>query len=158
MIVAATVLGWTVGRAWGIGFILGESKEELKLKYDVTAAESVIDERGTVLVTVVLTLVDEGRLKPLDEVQLVIPSREKAKDGGYGADLVVSIDMRRSADGKRVGRVQFLREMAERAEIWLNTYTMDGKTDRSTRLHHVISVAKYLKDGAGVGANPAAGK
>ena len=155
LVVVAAVLAGTAGRAGAIGFILGETKEQLKLKYEVDVAEVVIDDRGTVLVTVVLTLEDEGRLKPLDEVQLVIPSRQPFKDGGYGADLVVSIDMKQGADGKRVGRVQFLPELAERAEIQLNTHALDGKTDPMTRLHHVIAVAKYLKQPP-AGAAPAA--
>ena len=154
IVAAAAALVWPAGRARGMGFILGESKDELKLKYDVAVAEAVTDERGTVLVTVALTLADEGRLKPLDDVQLVVQSRERHKDGSYGADLVVSIDMRPAADGKRVGRVQLLKDLAERAEIQLNTHTMDGKKDMTTRLHHVIPVANYLKDAAG--ARPAA--
>jgi hypothetical protein len=142
VLVAATVV-WTAGRAWGIGFILGETKEELKLKYDVA-----LKDHGTGRVTIVLTLADEGRLKPLDEVQLAIPAREKRKDGGHWMDLVVSIDMIKAEGGKRVGRVHILRELAERAEIRLNTHTMDGKPDLETRLHHVIPIAKYLRDAA----------
>ena len=142
VLVGVAVL-WMAGQAWGIGFILGQTKEELRLKYDLAVSEADLPERG-ILVTVVLTIADEGRLTPLDEVQLVVPEKKKDRPGGYGADLVVSIDMRKSADGKRVGRVQFLRELAERAELQLNTYTLDGKTDRSTRLHHVIPIGKHL--------------
>ncbi len=130
-------------RAWGIGFVLGESKEELKLKYDVA-----VTDHGTGRVTIVFTLADEGRLKPLDEVQLVVPDQEKNKDGSYGMDLVVSIKLYDRDDGKRVGRIHLLRELAERAQIRLNTHTMDGKLDPRTRLHHVIPIAKYLDDAA----------
>ena len=84
MAMAAVVLAG--GVAWGMGFMLGQTKEELKLEYEV----SVVD-HGTGRVTVVLTLVDEGRLKPLDEVQLVIPGQETENDGGHWMDLVVSI-------------------------------------------------------------------
>jgi len=143
LLVAAVV--WTAGRAWGIGFVLGQTKEELKLKYDVAVEEHSFDGAPTGRVTVVLTLVDEGRLKPLDEVQLVIPGKEKNKDGSRWMDLVVPLDMTKTADGKRVGRVHILREFAERAEIQLNTHTMDGKMDPLTRLHHVVPIAKYLK-------------
>jgi hypothetical protein len=145
LVITAVAFLTAAPRAGAIGFILGESKQQLKLKYDVDVAQVVIDERGTVLVTVVLTLADEGRLKPLDDVQLVIPSKRPSKDGGYGADLVVSIDMKQGADGKRVGRVQFLKELAERAEIQLNTHTMDGKLDPMTRLHHIIRISEHLK-------------
>jgi hypothetical protein len=67
-------------------------------------------------------------------------------------DLVVAIEMRDAGDGKRVGRVHILRELAERAQIQFNTHTMDGKVDPLTRLHHVIPLAKFLP----VGAKPAA--
>lgn len=126
-------------RAWGIGFILGESKEELKLQYDVE-----VQDHGTGRVSVELTLRDEGRLKPLDDVQLVIPGRDANSDGGHWMDLVVSLKLDPAADGSRVGRVHLLREWAERAEIQLNTHTMDGKLDPLTRLHHVIAIGKYL--------------
>ena len=144
LVVAAVV--WTAGQAWGMGFILGQSKEELKLKYDVTVEQHGFDGAPTGRVTVVLTLADEGRLKPLDEVQLVIPGRETNKDGSHWMDLVVAIEMRKTDDGKRVGRVHILKEWAERAQIQLNTHTMDGKMDPLTRLHHVIPIAKYMNN------------
>ena len=143
MAFAAAAVVWAAGRAAGIGFYLGETKDELKLKYDVA-----VQDHGTGRVTIVLTLADEGRLKPLDEVQLTIPAREKNKDGSYWMDLVVSIDMVKGEGGKRVGRVHILRELAERAEIQLNTHTMDGKMDALTRLHHVIRIEEYLKKAA----------
>ncbi|MFO0914062.1 MAG: hypothetical protein U0795_13975 [Pirellulales bacterium] len=126
-------------RAWGIGFILGETKEELKLQYDVE-----VQDHGTGRVSIELTIKDEGRLKPLDDVQLVIPGRDTNSDGGHWMDLVVSLNLQAAGDGTRVGRAHLLREWAERAEIQLNTHTMDGKLDPLTRLHHVIAIAKYL--------------
>jgi hypothetical protein len=52
--------------------------------------------------------------------------------------------MKETEGGKRVGRVHIRRELAERAQIRLNTHTMDGKVDPRTRLHHVIPLAKYM--------------
>jgi hypothetical protein len=146
VLLVAAVTVWTDGRVWGIGFYLGQTKDELKLKYDVAVEEHSFDGTPTGRVTVIFTLADEGRLKPLDEVQLVVPGQEKNKDGGHWMDLVVSIDMTKTDGGKRVGRVHILKELAERAEIQLNTHTMDGKQDPLTRLHHVIPIAKYLKN------------
>lgn len=157
MVMAA--VGLTGGVAWGIGwvgYVLGETKEALELKYDVAVAEHAFDGRGTGRVTVMLTLADEGRLKPLHEVQLVIPGREKNKDASHSMDLVVAIDMVKADGGKRVGQVHVLRELAERAEIRLNTHTMDGKMDPSKRLHYVIPVAEYLKNAPVPPAAPAA--
>ncbi|MDB5335262.1 MAG: hypothetical protein JWN70_881 [Planctomycetaceae bacterium] len=140
LLFVVVTFAWMADRAWGIGFYLSETKEELKLEYDVS-----VQDHGTGRVTVVLTLADEGRLKPLDDVQLVIPGREKNQDGGNWMDLVVSIDMRKTNAGQRVGRVHLTKEWAERAEIQLNTHTKDGKKDSLTRLHHVIPLTKYLK-------------
>lgn len=141
MVLAGAVVTCTASRSRGIGFILGQTKEELKLKYDVE-----VQDHGTGRVTIVLTLADEGRLKPLDEVQLVIPAQQKNNDGSYWMDLVVSIEMRPIEGGKKVGRVHILKDLAERAEIQLNTHTMDGKLDPMTRLHHVIRIADYLRN------------
>jgi hypothetical protein len=156
VLVAAVVVSWTAGRASGIGFYLGETKEELKLKYDV-----VVHDHGDGRVTIEFTLADEGRLKPLDEVQFYIQAKQPDKGGGYAADLLVSIDMvKTEGGGKRVGRVEILNELAERAEIVLNTHTLDGKTDLSTRLHHAIPIAKYMKSAAPAApaAKPEAGE
>ena len=136
MAIVAAVLVWTAGSAWGLGHVLRESKEQLKLKYDV-----VVEDPGTGRVTIVLTLANEGRLKPLDEVQLVVPGKQKDKDGGSSMEVEL-IDMVKGEGGTRVGRVRILREAAERAQIWLNTHTMDGNLDPDTRLHHVIPIAK----------------
>ena len=132
---------WTANRVWGIGFYLKETKDELKLKYEVT-----VTDHKTGRVTVVFTLADEGRLRPLDEVQLVVPAQEKNEDGSNWMDLVVSIDMIKTDGGKRAGRVHLLKSLAERAEIQLNTHTMDGQMDGLTRLHHQIRIAKYLNN------------
>jgi hypothetical protein len=151
VLLVAAVSFWKADRAWGIGFSLGQTKDELKLKYEIA-----VEDHKTGRVTVVFTLADEGRLKPLDEVQLVVPAQEKNKDGSRWMDLVVSIDMIKTDGGKRVGRVHLLKELAERAEIQLNTHTMDGKLDRLTRLHHVIPIAKLLKDAPAAATPPAA--
>lgn len=152
LVLAATVAVFgTAGRALGIGFVLGETKDDLKLKYEVS-----VQDHGTGRVTVVFTLADEGRLKPLDEVQLVIPGQEKNKHGGHWMDLVVSIDLTKIDGGHRVGRIHLRKEFAERAEIRLNTHTMDGKMDPLTRLHHVIPIAKYMNSAPAAAAKPAA--
>ncbi len=52
--------------------------------------------------------------------------------------------------------VHLLKGLAERAEIQLNTHTMDGKLDRFTRLHHVIPIARYLKDAPAAATRPSA--
>ena len=67
---------------WAIGFQLSETKAQLQLKYDL----AVVD-HGTGRVSVTLTLLDEGRLKPLRNVDLVIPNT----DGSGTVDLSLPI-------------------------------------------------------------------
>jgi hypothetical protein len=138
------------GLAWGMGEILGQTKEELKLGYGVV----VRDLGGTGRVSIEFTLTDEGRLKPLDGVELMVPARETDKAGGHFMDLVVPVELKLE-NGKRVARVQLTRELAERAEIWLTTHTFDGKQLVMTRYHHVIPVGPYLKAAAGGVVKPA---
>ena len=153
VLLALLVCYFAADQAWGIGFYLRETKDELKLKYEVA-----VQDHKTGRVTVVFTLTDEGRLKPLDEVQLVIPAQEKNEDGSHWMDLVVSIDMAKSDGGKRIGRVHLLKELAERAAIELNTHTMDGNMDGLTRLHHGIKIADYLNNVPKVDMPPTAGR
>ena len=122
--------------AWAEGFGLGETKEQLKLKYDV----SVVD-HGTGRVTVKLTIADPGRLKPLDSVDLVISNQ----DGTNFVDLSVSLATRK-VDGKLLVRVHLKRELAERAEIQLRTSSLDGKQEAATWYYHAIPIAEYIKD------------
>jgi hypothetical protein len=98
-------------------------------------------------VTVEFTLADEGRLKPVDAVELEIPA-PVAKDGSQVPDLAVPMELKQSNDGKRVARFEIRKDWAERAQIWLTTNWFDGKQLVMTRYHYMIPVARYLKDGA----------
>jgi len=133
---AAVVLAANV--AWAMGFRLRETKEQLGLKYDV----SVVD-HGTGRVTVNLTIADQGRLKPLDSVDLVIPNKENKEGTGF-VDLSVALASK-EVDGKRSVSVHLTREWAERAEIQLRTSSLDGKQLGLTWYYHAIPLAGYLK-------------
>jgi len=139
----------TANRASALGEILGQTKEELKLGYDPVARDL-----GSGRVAIEFTLTDEGRLKPLDGVELMVPARETDSAGGHSMDLVVPVELKLER-GKRVARVQLTRELAERAEIWLTTYWFDGKQLVMTRYHHVIPVGPDLKAAAGGVVKPA---
>lgn len=126
--------------AWAEGLGLGESKEELKLKYDLK-----VTDHGTGRVTIVLTLEDEGRLKPLTDIQFRIPAEKPNERGSYYSDLSVSLATGKEGN-KQVARVHVLKELAERAEISLSTRHLDGKAEPLTWYFHKISIAKYLKE------------
>jgi len=134
ILLAAVTL--TSSLVWGLGEGLGETKDELKLDYEVSAVD-----HGTGRVTVVLTIADQGRLKPFTAIDLVIPP----EDGTNWVDLSVSLATQ-EADGKQVVRVHLLRELAERAEIQLKTRTLDGKETPLTWYYHTIPLAEHLKD------------
>lgn len=141
------------GLAWGMGEILGQSKEELKLKYDVSVYDN---QKGRVTIT--LRISDAGRLKPLDAVELMVPSTQKDPNGGHGFDLAVPLQVTKDAEGKQVARFQITRELASRAELWLTTTTMDGKRTLMERCHYIIPVAPSVNapnEGAPAPATPA---
>lgn len=120
--------------AWAIGFELGETKEELKLKYEVKATD-----HKTGRVTVTLTLEDEGRLGPLDSIDLQIAD---AAGPGY-VDLSISLAVRK-VDGKQVVTAHLLRSLAERGSLQLKTHSLDGKKEGRTWYYHAIPLAPQL--------------
>lgn len=131
-----TTLVLADGRAWGLGGILGQSKAELKLRYDVTVSDPANGQ-----VAVEFALADEGRLAPLDAVELMIPRA----DGSGSYDLTAPLALR-AADGRRVVRFNLRTDWAARAEVWLTTHSLDGKTVVGvTRCHHRIRVADAMQ-------------
>jgi hypothetical protein len=136
--IAVTAVILSAGVAWALGHQLGETKEQLRLQYEVASVD-----HGTGRVTVTLTLADEGRLKPLTAVDLFIPG--EARSGPV--DLSVTL-AREEAGGKQVARVHLKRELAERAELWLRTSTLDGRRHARTWYYHAIPLADHIRKGA----------
>lgn len=118
--------------AWALGEGLSETKEQLKLQYDVSSTD-----HGTGRVTINLTIADQGRLKPLDSVDLLIP----ASDGTNYVDLSVPLATR-EVDGKLHVRAHLKKELAERAVLQLKTHRLDGKETPLTWYYHDIPYAK----------------
>ena len=133
--------------------VFGEgSKEKLKLEYEVT-----VKDHGTGRVTIYLTIADEGRLTPLQSVDLYIPSKDKHSNGGYMADLSLSLATNK-VDGKLMVAgygVHLKKDLAERAEIRLVTRTLDGKQALLTGYVHVIPIAKYMNHAPAEAPQPA---
>jgi len=124
--------------ALALGFRLGESKDELELKYDI----SVYD-HDTGRVTVTFTLEDEGRLKPITSIDLHIPSTEMHDSGGFKSDLTLS--MATSKEGtKQVGRVHIRKDWAARAEIQIKTGHLNGKQELATWYYHAIPLKDLM--------------
>lgn len=125
--------------AVAMGFQLDDSKDELKLKYDV----SVYD-HDTGRVTIKFELLDEGRLKPITSVDLSIPSEEKHKSGGFKSDLTMSMALSKDGD-KQVARVHIRKDWAARAEIEIKTGHLDGKQEPLTWYYHSIPLNKLVE-------------
>ena len=137
LVVAALVL--MSGRSWAIRNGLGPSKDEWKLKYDVAVHDAQGDKA-----TVVFTLADEGRLKPIYSIDLVAFSKQTDNQGGRSYDVMVPIELKPTEDGKRVGEVQIRKEFVGRAVIRIITLTVDGKRQPSGGAFYDIPIAKYL--------------
>ena len=125
------------GGARLLGHEFGETKQELKLDYDVE-----VHDNGGGRVSVVFTIADEGRLKPISSFDVAAPSKDKS---GY-YDLVVPMAVRDGgvSGGKRGIMFQLTRDLAERGEIDLKTSTFDGKQMMEWGYHRV-SLAAALK-------------
>ena len=95
--------------AWALGVPVSETKEQLELKFDLSAVPNGDS------VTVRLTINDLGKLKPLADVMLVVPT---AKKGDHGIDLYMPMATREH-DGELTAWAQLSRDLAERATIEL---------------------------------------
>lgn len=117
-----------------LGFELKETKEELKLNYDVK-----VQDNGGGRMAVTFTLADEGRIKPLFAVDLGVPSKDGS--GYYDVNLSLKPFER---DGKQVYVIHLTRELVERGELSLKTRTMDGKQMLDWGYHRVV-IAPLVK-------------
>ena len=86
---AAAVVFLTSVRSWAIYDVLGPSKDEWGLKYDVQ-----INDAGGNNVTVVFTLADEGRLKPLTTIELYAFNPQTDEQGGHSYDVKQTIELK----------------------------------------------------------------
>ncbi|WP_417393523.1 hypothetical protein [Gimesia sp.] len=128
----------TVHDAWAIEFEIGQSKEELGLKYEL----SVVD-HGTGRVTIELEIADAGKLKPINSISLYIPAEGKTGR----PDLMVSLATT-TVDGKIQVRAHMKKELAERAQLQLKT-TSDPRTGKPTPLtgyYFSIHVTEFIRD------------
>jgi hypothetical protein len=134
----AAALAIPASCALALGFRLGESKEELNLKYDV----SVYD-HDTGRVTVEFTLMDEGRLTPITSVDLHILSDEKHDSGGFKSDLTMSLALRKDGTNQ-VARIHIRKDWAARAEIQIKTGQLDGKQELRAWYYHAVPLRELV--------------
>ena len=120
--------------AHGLGFELSQSKEELKLEYEVA-----VHDHSTGRLTITLSIANEGRLKPLNAVNLVVAST----DGTGHVDLSTRLH-REVKGGRNVYRIHLHRKLASRALLQLRTNGLDGKASPRTWYYHNIELRSHL--------------
>ena len=137
LVVAAILL--MPGRSWAIYDVLGPSKDEWGLKYDVQ-----VNDAGGDTVTVAFTLADEGRLKPISSIELFAFSKETDNQGGHAYDVKAPIELKTTKDGRRAGQVQIRRKFVDRAKIRILTKMVDGKPQSPGFADYEIPISKFL--------------
>jgi hypothetical protein len=140
-LLAVATLVLMADSAWAIRQGLGPSPDDWGLKYNVTVEDNDSD-----MVTVVFTVADDGRLKPIYSIDLVAFSKQTDGQGGRSYDANERIELKSTADGKRSGQAQIRKEFLDRAKIRLISLTFDGKRQPSGGVFYDIPVKKYLNN------------
>jgi hypothetical protein len=138
-VLAVALVGLMSNPSWAVYYELSPSKDEWKLKYDVeiTAADAKT-------LNVVVTLADEGRLKPIHSITVVAFSRQTDSQGGRSYDVKAPIEFKTTAEGTRAGQVQIRKEFADRALIRVLTLTVDGRRQTAGAAYYDIPLKKFL--------------
>jgi len=148
MLVVAVILLMS-GRGWAIYNVLGPSKDEWGVKYDIAVYDA-----GSGMLTVVFTLADEGRLKPFYSIELIVLSKEIDNQGGHSYDVKTPIVLKTTSDGRRAGQAQMRKELLDRAQIRILTNRFDGQPQQWLA-NYEIPIKKVLNK-TPVAASPAA--
>jgi hypothetical protein len=119
---------------------LGPSKDDWGMKFDVEVTEADADN-----VTVVFTLEDDGRLKPIHSINLVAFSKPDA-GGGRSYDLKAPIKFQ-VQDGKRVGQATIRKEFVNRANFRVLTQRVDGKHQSAGAAYYDIPLKRFTNSG-----------
>ncbi len=141
LVVAVTLL--TCGRSWAIYNLLGPSKDEWGLKYDVQ-----VNDAGGDTATVVLTVADEGRLKPFYSIELIALNPATDGQGGHSYDVKAPIVLKATQDGRRVGQVQIRKQFLDRAQIRILTDKVDGRPQQWLA-NYEVPIRKFLNQAPG---------
>lgn len=137
LVIAAIAL--MASHCWATFYRLGPSTDEWGLKYDVEVSDA-----GGDMLTVVFTLADEGRLKPIHSIELIALSKQTDSQGGHSYDAKEHFEFKSTADGKRAAQVKIRKQLADRATFRILTQTVDGKKQTAGAAHYSIPLKKYL--------------
>ncbi|REK10775.1 MAG: hypothetical protein DWQ37_15130 [Planctomycetota bacterium] len=128
-------------RAWAIYYSLGPSKDEWGLKYEVA-----VEDAGADMVTVKLTLLDEGRLKPIHSVSLSVLDKQNSTPNSQRYTVVGRLEFKTTADGTRVGEIRLRKDQVDLANLQVLTQRVDGKFQARGAAYYDIPLAKHLNE------------
>ena len=137
LLVVATVVLMS-GRCWAVFNMLGPSKDEWGLKYDleVTAVD------GDNL-NVRFTLADAGRLRPIHSATVVAFSKPDIM-GGQSYLVKARIKLTPTKDGKAAGQVQIRKEFLDVAMIRILTLTVDRRRQTAGAAYYDIPLKRFI--------------
>ena len=136
LVVAAVVL--MSGRCWAVFNMLGPSKDEWGLKYDLEV--TAVDANN---LNVRFTLADAGRLRPIHSATVVAFSKPDIM-GGQSYLVKARIKLTPTKDGKAAGQVQIRREFFNIAMIRILTLTVDGRRQTDGAAYYDIPIKRFI--------------
>jgi hypothetical protein len=126
------------GVSWAVFYALGPSKDEWGLKYEVEVSAADGDQ-----LSVLFTLADQGRLKPIYSATVIAFSNPD-RDGARSYLAKAPIDLKPATGGKLAGQALLPKQFADRALIRILTLTFDGQR-HSSASYYDIPLKKFLK-------------
>jgi len=150
VLLAVVALALMAERAYAIYYSLGPSKDEWGLKYDVA-----VEDAGGDMVTVKITLADEGRLKPVHSVSLSVLDKQNSTKNSQRYTVVGKLELKTTPDGKRVGEIKLRKDLVELGNLQVLTQRVDGKFQSRGAAYYDIPLAKHLgESGSSTAASP----
>lgn len=128
---------------------LEPSEDDWGVKYDVAVTQAGQDN-----LNVVLTLADEGRLKPFWKLELISMSKPPVNRDSIMYDMRSPFELKPTVDGRRAGQVQIRKEFADTAMIRIITLNVDGKRLTQHAAYYDIPLNKFLKKAPASMASP----
>lgn len=126
------------GRCLAVYVPLGASADDWGMKFDV----KIIAGEGDKM-TVHFRLTDQGRLKPIYTTTLVAFS-DPGYDGSRTFLAQSPIEMKPTKEGHLVGQAQIRKELLERAQIRILTFTVDGQRQTGGAASYYIPLKRFL--------------
>jgi hypothetical protein len=136
VVVAAVAL--MADRSWAVFYMLGPSKDEWGLKYDVQVTAVEGDK-----LNVRFTLADAGRLKPIHSAT-VVAFTPPDSSGGQSYLVKTRIKLQPTKEGHRAGQVQIPKKFFNIAMIRILTLKVDGRHQTAGAAYYDIPLKRFI--------------